>query len=73
MTYDANSRRTVSSDWTGSYTSTYDADGRLSLVVNPAAIAITYNYDALGQRAKMIQPTGTRSLRRSVPESCKAI
>ena len=59
MTYDANSRRTVLSDWTGLYTSTYDPDGRLSSVVNPAGIAITYNYDAVGQRATMAQPTGT--------------
>ena len=59
MTYDANSRRTVLSDWTGLYTSTYDPDSRLSSVVNPAGIAITYSYDAVGQRATMAQPTGT--------------
>ena len=50
MTYDANSRRTVLSDWTGLYTSTYDPDGRPSSVINPAGIAITYTYNALGQR-----------------------
>ena len=59
MTYDADSRRTVLSDWTGLYTSAYDSDGRLSSVVNPAGIAITYAYDAVGQRATMAQPTGT--------------
>jgi YD repeat-containing protein len=58
MTYDGNSRRTVLDDWTGLYTSAYDADGRLSSVVNPAAIAITYSYDAVGQRFTMVQPTG---------------
>ena len=59
FTYDANSRRTVLSDWTGSYTSTYDQLGRVSSTVNPAGIAITYAYDAIGQREKMVQPTGT--------------
>ena len=58
MTYNANSQRTVLSDWTGSYTTTYDAAGRVSSVVNPAGIAITYQYDAVGQRATMNQPTG---------------
>ena len=57
-TYDANSQRTVLSDWTGSYTSTYDPDGRLSSVVNPAGLAITYGYDAASQRASLNQPTG---------------
>jgi YD repeat-containing protein len=38
-TYDANSQRTVLSDLTGSYTSTYDPDGRVSSVINPAGIA----------------------------------
>jgi YD repeat-containing protein len=56
--YDADNQRTVLSDWTGLYTSTYDADGRLSAVVNPAGVAITYSYDAVGQRAWMAQPTG---------------
>jgi YD repeat-containing protein len=37
--YDANSQRTVLSDVTGSYTSTYDPDGRVSSVINPAGIA----------------------------------
>jgi RHS repeat-associated protein len=57
-TYDANSHRTVLSDSTGSYTSTYDPDGRVSSVVNPAGIAITHGYDAASQRASMNQPTG---------------
>ena len=57
-TFDANSQRTVLSDWTGSYTSAFDPVGRLSSVVNPAGIAITYGYDAVGQRAWMSQPTG---------------
>ena len=35
-----------------------DPLGRLSSVVNPAGIAITYGYDAAGQRAWMNQPTG---------------
>ena len=38
MAYDANDQRTVLSDWTGSYTSTYDPVGRLSSVVNPAGM-----------------------------------
>jgi YD repeat-containing protein len=37
--YDAYSQRTVLSDLTGSYTSTYDPDGRISSVINPAGIA----------------------------------
>src|SRR5271170_552204 len=45
-TYDSNSQRTVLSDWTGSYTSTYDPDGRVSSLVNPAGLAITYGFDA---------------------------
>jgi RHS repeat-associated protein len=57
-TYDANSQRTVLSDLTGSYTSTYDPDGRVSALINPAGIAITYGYDAASQRASMNQPTG---------------
>ncbi len=57
--YDANTRRTVLSDWTGLYTSSYDRGGRLSSVVNPAGIVITYNYDTVGRRATMLQPTGT--------------
>ncbi len=40
------------------YTSTFDPVGRLSSVVNPAGIAITYGYDAASQRASMAQPTG---------------
>ena len=47
MTYDADSRRTVLSDWTGLYSSTYDPDSRLSSVVNPAGIAITYTYRSI--------------------------
>jgi RHS repeat-associated protein len=39
-------------------TSTYDPDGRVSSVINPAGIAITYGYDAASQRASMNQPTG---------------
>jgi RHS repeat-associated protein len=58
MTYDASSERTVLSDWTGLYTSTYDPDGRLSTVVNPAGLAITYSYDAASQRSTLNQPTG---------------
>ena len=45
-------------DWTGIYTSTYDQNGRLSGVVNPAGLAITYSYDAASRRAEMDQPTG---------------
>ena len=45
-------------DWTGLYTSTYDPVGRLSSVVNPAGLPITYGYDAASQRATMNQPTG---------------
>jgi RHS repeat-associated protein len=59
MGYDANSRRTHLSDWTGSYTSSFDPVNRLSSAVNPAGIAFTYGYDAMGQRAWMAQPTGT--------------
>jgi YD repeat-containing protein len=44
-TYDANSQRTVLSDLTGSYTSTYDSDERISSVINPAGIAA---HDILG-------------------------
>ena len=40
----------ILSDWTGSYTSAYDAVGRVSSVVNPAGIAITYGSNATGQR-----------------------
>ncbi len=58
MAYDANNERTVLSDWTGSYTSTFDPVGRLSSVVNPAGIRITYGYDAASHRAWMDQPTG---------------
>jgi RHS repeat-associated protein len=58
MAYDVNSQRTVLSDWTGSYTSSWDPVGRLSSVVNPAGIALTYGYDAVGQRARLSQPTG---------------
>src|ERR1700678_2507341 len=57
-TYDANSQRTVLSDWTGSYTTTYDPDGRVGAVVNPAGLVITYGYDAASQRTWMNQPTG---------------
>jgi hypothetical protein len=38
-TDDANSQRTVLSDLTGSYTSTYDTHGRASSVINPAGLA----------------------------------
>jgi RHS repeat-associated protein len=48
----------VLSDLTDSYTSTYEPDGRVSTVINPAGIAITYGYDAASQRASMNQPTG---------------
>ncbi|MFI5461267.1 MAG: RHS repeat-associated core domain-containing protein, partial [Isosphaerales bacterium] len=58
VSYDANSQRTVLNDWTGLYTSTYDPDGRLSSVVNPAGLILTYGYDAAGQRATTNQPTG---------------
>lgn len=45
MVYYANRRRTVLSDWTGSYTTSYNADDRVSSVVNPADIRITYGCD----------------------------
>ncbi len=63
FTYDSDSRRTLLSDWTGSYTSTFDADSRLSTAVNPAGLVITYAYDAVGQRATMNQSTGRLQLR----------
>jgi RHS repeat-associated protein len=58
--YDNASRRTLLSDWTGRYTSTYDADGRLSVVVNPAGLCLTYAYDAASQRKYLIEPEGAR-------------
>jgi RHS repeat-associated protein len=36
----------------------YDPDGRLSSVVNPAGLGITYGYDAASQRSTMNQSTG---------------
>ena len=58
MVYDANSQRTVLSDWTGSYTSTYDPVGRLSSVVNPAGIGDHLRLRCGRPAAWMNQPTG---------------
>jgi RHS repeat-associated protein len=58
--YDNASRRTLLEDWTGRYTSTYDADGRLSMVVNPAGLRLTYAYNAASQRKYLIEPEGSR-------------
>ena len=38
------------SDSTGRTTTTYDADGRTTLVVNPAGLTLTYAYDAASRR-----------------------
>ena len=59
MTYDAASRHIALADWTGLYTSTFDANGRPLSIVNPAGVLLTYNYDAAGQRVTLSQPTGT--------------
>ena len=40
--------------------STFDADGRLSVVVNPAGLRLTYAYDAASQRKYLIEPEGAR-------------
>jgi RHS repeat-associated protein len=58
LSYDAAGQRTVLSDWTGRYTSTLDAAGRLTRVINPAGIRLSCAYDAAGQRAQLDQPTG---------------
>ena len=41
-------------------TTTYDADGRTTLVVNPAGLRLTYAYDAASQRKYLIEPEGAR-------------
>jgi YD repeat-containing protein len=56
-TYDANSQRTVLSDLAGSYTSTYDPDGRVSSVINPAGIAYP---DESKARCLSFQPEESR-------------
>ena len=58
--YDNASRRTLLSDWTGWYTSTYDADGRLSTVTNPAGLRLSYAYDTASERKYLIEPEGAR-------------
>ena len=45
---------------TGRTTTTYDADGRLQLVVNPAGLRLTYAYDAASRRKYLIEPEGAR-------------
>ena len=45
---------------TGRTTSTYDADGRLSAVINPAGLRLTYAYDAASQRKYLTEPEGAR-------------
>ena len=45
---------------TGRTTSTYDADGRLSTVINPAGLRLTYAYDAASQRKYLVEPEGAR-------------
>jgi RHS repeat-associated protein len=51
-------QRTVLSDWTGRYTSSFDSAGRVSRVINPAGIRLCYAYDSAGQRSHLDQPTG---------------
>ncbi len=58
MTYDAVGRRTALNDWTGRTSSSYEADGRLIRVINPAGLRITYGYDTVGQQLRMIAPGG---------------
>ena len=43
---------------TGRTTSTFDADGRLSTVISPAGLRLTYAYDAASQRKYLIEPGG---------------
>ena len=58
--YDNASRRTLLNDATGRTTSTYDADGRLSTVINPAGLRLSYAYDAASQRKYLTEPEGSR-------------
>ena len=60
LAYDAANQRTLLNDSTGPTTSTYDADGRLSTVINPAGLRLTYAYDGVGQRNYLIEPEGLR-------------
>ena len=45
---------------TGRTTSMFDADGRLSAVINPAGLRLTYAYDAASQRKYLTEPEGAR-------------
>jgi YD repeat-containing protein len=54
--YDASSQRTVLSDLTGSYTSTYDPDGLVSAVINPAGMQPTLYSDESKARCLSFQP-----------------
>ena len=38
----------------------FDADGRLSAVISPAGLRLTYAYDAASQRKYLIEPEGAR-------------
>jgi RHS repeat-associated protein len=60
FSYDQASRRTVTADPTGVYTTTYDDRGQPLTVSQPGDKRITYVYDAAGRRARMTDPDGGR-------------
>ena len=60
LAYDSASRRTVLSDATGRTSTTNDADGRTTLVINPAGLRLTHAYDAASRRKYLVEPDGAR-------------
>src|SRR6185295_11726465 len=58
--WDGVGNRTKLRDFTGRYTTTFDALDRTRTVTNPAAKCITYGWDAVSQRRFMVEPDGGR-------------
>jgi RHS repeat-associated protein len=57
-TYDANGNLTSKPDSAGAWTYTWDFENRLTQVVKPNGVSVSYKYDALGRRIRRILNAG---------------
>jgi RHS repeat-associated protein len=60
-TFDAARRQTLMADPMGETLYGYDATGRVTSVAYPTGLALTYAFDALGQRLWMLDPNAGRT------------
>lgn len=56
--YDANGNLTSKTDSGGTWTYTWDFENRLTQVVKPNGVSVSYKYDALGRRIRRVPSAG---------------